>query len=363
MSGARLYAAAPQCLWGMERRLESTPIHTNRETEENGVSIMITGGTGFLGSYLARYLVKEQGRKDVVIFEKNLRPERIADIIDDVTVVQGDVQEPLEVTEALRAHDVDRILHLAFIAGSEEPGRALPYLRFQCGATATVYECARLHGIKRVVNASSHAVYGSQSGPALKEDDKTDPGSQLYGACKIWTEHVAQNYNQRYDMEIISLRLQSAYGIGRVARARDWAAGMMGEAMWKKPNYRANAELAALGQPVDMPLGDGIDDFIHAADSAQAFWLALTADKPKHFVFNVAGEHRPVGDYTDILRRLLPEATVNVTQQGRNPTLLDSTRIREELGFAPQYTLEQGLTAYVNEVRRGAGLPDAVPLG
>src|SRR5690349_13395641 len=119
---------------------------------------MITGGTGFLGSYLARYLVKKQGRTDVVIFEKNLNPERIRDIHDRVTVVQGDVQEPMEVLEAMQQHDVDRVLHLAFIAGVEEPGKALPYLRFQCMATANVYECARVAGIKRVVNSSSHAV-------------------------------------------------------------------------------------------------------------------------------------------------------------------------------------------------------------
>ena len=113
---------------------------------------MITGGTGFLGSYLARYLVKDLGRTDVVIFEKYLSPDRIHDIHDRVTVVQGDVQEPMELLEAMQQHDVDRIMHLAFIAGVEEPGRALPYLRFQCMATANVYECARLHGIKRVVN-------------------------------------------------------------------------------------------------------------------------------------------------------------------------------------------------------------------
>ncbi len=325
---------------------------------ESDVSIMITGGTGFLGSYLARYLVKDHGRKDVVLFEKNCNLDRVADIVDDVTIVRGDVQEPLEILEAMRTHDVDRVLHLAFIAGSEEAGQALPYLRFQCMATANVYECARLHGIKRVVNASSHAVYGSRSGPPLKEDDALAPGAQLYGTCKVWTENVAENYNKKYDMEIISLRLQSAYGIGRVNRARDWAAGMIGTSMWKQPNYRANAELAALGQPVDMPPDAEMDDFIHSIDSAQAFWLAATVEKPRHFAFNVSNELRPIGDYTRILRQLLPEATINVTQRGRNPTLLDSSRIRSELGFVPRYNLEDGLRAYVAEVRHNVGCPE-----
>jgi UDP-glucose 4-epimerase len=313
---------------------------------------MITGGTGFLGSYLARYLVNEHGQGDVVIFEKNLNVARIRDIHDRVTVVQGDVQEPQELLEAMEGHNVDRVMHLAFIAGTEEPGRALPYLRFQCMATANVYECARLRGIKRVVNASSHAVYGAHTdGRPVAEDEPVRPGGQLYAACKVWTEHVAENYNQRYGMEIVSLRLQSAYGIGRVHRARDWAVGMLNPNGWKKPNYRANAELAAMGEAVSMPPDHEIDDFIHASDAAQAFWLAATTDKPRSAIYNVAGEHRPIGDYTRILRGLLPGAQISVAPQGRNPTLLDSTRIREELGFRTNSPLEIGLPAYVHEVQ------------
>lgn len=323
------------------------------------MAMMITGGTGFLGSYLARYLVKEHGLKDVVIFDRNPNSDRIKDIQDRVHVVQGDVQESLEVLEAMRKYNVDRVVHMAFIAGVEEPGKALPYLRFQCMATATVYECARLHGIKRVVNASSHAVYATPTdGRPVSEDEPVRPGGQLYGACKVWTENVAENYNQRYGMEIISLRLQSAYGIGRVGRARSWAAGLLNSSGWKQPNYRANAELAVLGQPVTMPPSNQVDDFIHAEDTAQACWLAATVQKPNHFVFNVSNEHRPVGDYTRILQNLLPEAKVTVSAQSRKPTLLDNTRIREELGFAPKYPLEIGLPVYVNEVAREAGLPE-----
>lgn len=318
------------------------------------MAILITGGTGFLGSYLARYLVREQGRKDVVIFEKFLNPGRIADIVDEVTVVQGDVQEPLEVLDAMKQHEIDCVMHLAFIAGVEEPGKALSYLRFQTGATANVYECARLAGIKRVVNASSHAVYGARFDRPVTEDDAPRPGGQLYAACKVWTEHVAENYNQRYGMEIVSLRMQSAYGIGRVQRARDWAAGLLNPDGWKKPNYRANAELAALGQAVSMPPDEEIDDFLHASDTALAFWLAATVDKPKSWVYNVANEHRPIGDYTRIMRKMLPEASISVGPQPRNPTLLDSTRIREELGFAPRFPLELGLPAYIDEVRQKA---------
>ncbi len=322
------------------------------------MAILIIGGTGFLGSYLAQYLVKEQHRDDVVLFERNLQPERIAAIHDRVKVVHGDVQEPLELHAAMKAHDIDTVMHLAFIAGGEEPGKALPYLRFQCMATANVYECARLNGIRRVVNASSHAVYGARNDRAVTEDDALRPGAQLYATSKVWTEHVAENYNSRYGMEIVSLRLQSAYGIGRVHRARDWAAGLLNRNGWKKPNYRANAELAAMGEAVTMPPSDEIDDFIHAADSAQAFWLAATAQKLESHVYNVSGEHRPIGDYTRLLRELLPEAEIAEASLPRNPTLLDNTRIREELGFEQKLPLELGLRAYVEQVRRMARAAD-----
>jgi UDP-glucose 4-epimerase len=316
------------------------------------LAIMITGGTGFLGSYVARYLVKEHGLTDVVIFDRSPDPDRIKDIQDQVTVVQGDVQEPLEVLGAMQKHNVDRVVHMAFIAGVEEPGRALPYLRFQTTATATVFDCARLHGIKRVVNASSHAVYTARKdGQPVSEDEPLRPSGGLYGACKVWTEHVAENYNERYAMEIISLRLQSAYGVGRVDRGRVWTGGLLNTSGWKQPNYRANAELAALGHEVTMPPDSQIDDFIHASDTAQACWLAATADKPKQYVFNVSNEHRPIGDYTRILKTLLPDVKVSVSDKVRTSlTLLDNTRIREELGFAPEYSLEKGLSAYVDEV-------------
>ncbi|MDG2005045.1 MAG: NAD(P)-dependent oxidoreductase [Novosphingobium sp.] len=313
---------------------------------------MITGGTGFLGSYVARYLVKEQGLGDVVIFDRSPDPDRIADIQDQVTVVQGDVQEPLEVLGAMQQHNVEQVVHMAFIAGVEEPGRALPYLRFQTTATATVFDCARLQGIKRVVNASSHAVYtASDDGIALTEDEPLRPSGGLYGACKVWTEHVADNYNGRYEMEIISLRLQSAYGIGRVNRAKTWTGGLLNTSGWKQPNYRANAELAVMGRPVTMPPDEQIDDFLHAHDTAQACWLAATAQMPEHCVFNVSNEHRPIGDYTRILKDLLPSAKVTTSDKVRTSrTLLDNTRIRDELGFAPKYTLEKGLRAYIEEV-------------
>src|SRR5262245_11689433 len=147
--------------------------------------VLITGGTGFLGADLARHLVREVGLEGVVLFDQYPRPDRVAEIRDRVTIVRGDVLEPQELLAALRRHNVDRVIHLAFILGQPDPERLVPYLRVQCMGTANVFEAARLHGAARVVYASSVAAYGLKpiGTPPVDEDVPPAPDT-YYGISK-----------------------------------------------------------------------------------------------------------------------------------------------------------------------------------
>jgi nucleoside-diphosphate-sugar epimerase len=322
------------------------------------MAIMITGGTGFLGAYLARHLVQEKGCSDLVLFDRFPDESRIEEIVDQVHVVRGDVLEPQEILEALDRYDVDRIVHLAFLTGNAREGKVIPYLRMQCMGTANVFDAARIHGIKRVCSASSVAVYGAPVDRSLTEEDPARPVG-LYGVSKLWSEGVAETYNGEYGMEIISLRVCASLGLGRLGRASH-ASGLIPPE--EQAHFMAYPELAALGQPVTMPPDDQITDFIYAADGAEVWWLALEVERPKHFVFNMRAEQRPVGDMTRHLRRLLPEAEIRVgTQPGLMMQLMDNTRLVSELGFEPRYSLETGLEDYVNRVRHRAGLPPVTP--
>jgi nucleoside-diphosphate-sugar epimerase len=311
------------------------------------LAILITGGTGFLGSHLARRLVLDEGRDDVVLFDRFPSDERISDIRDRVAVVTGDILEPQELLATLKRYDIDRIAHFAFMAGTAHPEKIVPYSKLTCVGTATVFEAARIHGIRRVVNASSMAVYGKTRGDDLTEDDAPQP-TFLYGAAKLWTEHLADVFNGQHGMEILSLRVCATMGPGRLNRA-SLVAGLMGP---EYVHFMALPEVAALGQPVTMPPDDQPTEYLYAADAALAFALALAAPRPEHSVFNLKAERRLIGELTSNMRRLLPDAQIEVSAElSSGEWLISNDRLRSELGFEPRYTLETGLEAYLEQVR------------
>src|SRR5260370_9511015 len=95
------------------------------------MAIMITGGTGFLGSYLTRHLVREKGisGKDLVLFDRYPSRERIGEVLDQVNLVTGDITEPIELAAAVKQYNVDQIYHLAAILGVPAPGEAVSAMK------------------------------------------------------------------------------------------------------------------------------------------------------------------------------------------------------------------------------------------
>jgi UDP-glucose 4-epimerase len=325
------------------------------------MAVLITGGTGFLGSYLTRHLLREKGvaGKDLILFERYPNKERIADVIGDVVLIQGDVTEPTEIMAAITNYEVDQVYHLAAILGDPAPTQVVSYMKVMCDGTLNVFEASRVLGVKRVVYASSVAVFGRASfrgkkeSDELDEDDPPSPGS-FYGMCKLYSENLAALYGKRFGLETVGLRPTSVFGLGRGARG-SWASGLLPP---QGVHYMVLPELAALGKPVEMPPDDTESDWIYAADAAEAWYCAMNAPKPPRLVYNLAAERRRMADVTAHLRRLLPEAQIGVsTKRVRTTPNMNCQNLRRDLGFEPRYNMETGLTDYLNIVRKAAGLP------
>lgn len=325
------------------------------------MAIMITGGTGFLGSYLTRHLVREKGitGKDLVLFDRYPSRERIGDVLDQVNLVTGDITEPIELAAAMKTYNVDQVYHLAAILGDPAPGQVVSYMKVMCDGTLNVFETARVMGVKRVVYASSVAVFGrgsmrgKQPGEELDEDAPPSPGG-FYGMCKLYSENLAALYSRRFGLESVGLRPTSVFGLGRGVRG-SYASGLL---LPQDVHYMVLPELAALGKQVAMPPDDTESDWIYAADAAEAWYRAMTTPKPPRLVYNLAAERRRMADVTAHLRKLLPEAEIGVDEKRVVTTPnMNCQNLRKELGFEPKYTMETGLTHYLNMVRRNAGMP------
>jgi UDP-glucose 4-epimerase len=325
------------------------------------MSIMITGGTGFLGSYLTRHLVREKGisGKDLILFDRYPNKERIADVLNEVTLVTGDITEATELAAAIKSYGVEQVYHLAAILGGPTPTQVVPYMKVMCDGTLNVFEMSRILGVKRVVYASSVAVYGRRSfrgknpGAELDEDDPPSPAG-FYGMCKLYSENLAALYTRRFGLQTVGLRPTSVFGLGRGARG-SYASGLLAP---QDVHYMVLPELAALGKSVEMPPDDTESDWIYAADAAEAWYCAMNTPAPARPVYNMAAERRRMADVTDHLRKLLPEAQIGVSEKRVWTTPnMNYRNLRKDLGFEPRYTMETGLTHYLNMVRQGAGLP------
>lgn len=325
------------------------------------MAVLITGGTGFLGSYLTHLLVREKGveGKELVLFDRYPNHDRIADVLDRIVLITGDVTEPSELTAVMKTYNIDQVYHLAAILGEPSPAQVASYMKVMCDGTLNVFETSRIMGVKRVVYASSVAVFGRASlrgkppGAELDEDAPPSPMG-FYGMCKLYSENLAGLYSRRFGLETVGLRPTSVFGVGRGARG-SWAAGLHTP---MDVHYMVLPELAALGRPVQMPPDDTESDWIYAADAAEAWYRAMNTPKPPRLVYNLAAERRLMADVTAHMRKLLPEAQISVSEK-RVPTVpnMNCQNLRNELGFEPRYSMETGLTEYVNAVRKTANLP------
>lgn len=323
------------------------------------MTVMITGGTGFLGANLAHLLVRDKGEARVVLTDLAPDYEAVKGIQDRVTVVLADVLELSELLDVMREHNVDRVAHFAYLQGPAVDANPARAIRVNCMGTTNVLEASRLQKVKRVVYASSIGVYPVRKNLTDKEVNEEMPiqPNSLYGACKMFNENVADFYWKKYGLDSIGLRPTAVFGIGRTqSRLRSHGEGWQLKVDLTAGGLVAAPGALAQGFPVVMPPDEQEVDWIYGADLAEAWYCALMVEKPAHRVFNVAAERIKVGDLTRYLRKAFPQGKITVSRDpGVAMPLTSTERLRKELGFRPRYTLEKMMAEYLAGLRAGTG--------
>ena len=316
-------------------------------------TVLVTGGTGFIGSYVAEDLLAHG--HEVVAYDLSTDPRILKKlgIADDVEIRRGDVTDSTDVVRAVRETGATHIVHLAALLTTTARENPRLAMRVNIEGTNNVFETARTlsEQVERVAWASSAAVYA----PPTNYDDGSDwwvteedlvyPDT-LYGATKEYNEHQARVYHEDFDVSHVAVRPTVAYGPYRETGGSAFLANIV-----EKP---------ALGEAFSVEYGDQAIDWQHVRDIAQSFRCAAFAPEEDltQRVYNVRGELATIREAAEAVQRIIPEADLTVSDEGELPWTqkLDMTKAQEDLGYDPEYDLESGFRQYIDVLREEAGL-------
>lgn len=312
------------------------------------MTVLVTGGTGFIGAPTVRRLV-ERGERvvsfdlvpDHAALERVLEPEQIS----SVTVIRGDVRDLAHLGRIVSEHGVDRIVHLASLLVPESQANPLLALEVNCVGTLNMFETARIHGLQKVAWASSMAVFGylgdERRGERITESTPLTP-DHVYASCKAFAEHLASDY-AHHGVDSLGLRVNLAYGVGKVR-----GQGMFTHELIERPVLEGMALV---------PYGDDTFDWQYVDDVALAFELAAYAAPADLPVMNLSCSTHTVREAVSVMERLVPAADFKVEPGYIGfPNNVDGSAFAEHTGFRPAWSLEAGLGQVVEAVRRTQGV-------
>jgi nucleoside-diphosphate-sugar epimerase len=321
-------------------------------------TILVTGGSGFIGSYILRALA-ERGDRVISLDVREPGPEAawlLRPVADRISYVQGGVDSLTSVVAAVKTHQPGAIIHAAAITNpvllSKQPALAL---KVMVEGSFNVLETARLFEIPRLVYLSSIGVLPAVqyqpidvNHPVLLATE--GPGSSFYGAAKVSVEAFCWAYRQSFGLDFIILRPSAVYGFGM-----QWP-------LFVKPMV----ENSVRGRPTRFEHGREFPrDYTHAADVAQLAVKAIDipADAVQDRVFYGA-TGRPLvtaGQVAETVKALIPGADIEIgsgLSEGdlleiRYRGVLSIQNGQEQLGYQPQFAdIQAGIEEYIATYRR-----------
>lgn len=307
--------------------------------------VLVTGGSGFLGAYVARDLISGGHEVSVVdVGGSGLLGEIVGGDLGPGAVppvIRLDVSDAGGLLRLARERQVTAIVHLAGLLSLECQRAPLQGALANVVGTASVFEAALALGITRLVWASATAVLGGS--PLVGGGQPFDP-QNFYGMYKAVNEMQAHRYFADFGVPSTGIRIAMGYGYGRIGGRSSWIGKLM-----------ANP---ALGQPTVVTGGDVQVPWVYIEDASSAVVRALEAEPSGCRIYTCAGDLRWKHEVADFVTSVLPGSRISIVgPDERYPVNLDGDALRSGLGWEPAYRMEDGVLATINRFRGAAGLP------
>ena len=318
--------------------MSSEKINVTETPHIEGGEILVTGGGGFIGSYVIDIL---KNKYDLVIVD-NIKP-----ISNDVKFYQIDLCNPFSISK-----DFDTCIHLAGIVGGIQYFTKHPVenIRDNPRITANVFDACINSGIKHVIYTSSSVVYQYQTNFPTMEAEvyNSPPPSSAYGLSKLIGEQFCKSYHEQYGIDYTILRPFNAYG-PREAPDMEYA-HVIPQLIKKVLNKQYPVEIYGSGEQTRT--------FTYGTDIAMAYKLCLENKTAINEIFNVAGDEElriidvlqmiweKTGQSKELKIKNLPPFKDDV--QRRFPSNL---KIKEKLDWKPQISFGKGLEMTIEWIK------------
>ncbi len=328
------------------------------------MSVLVTGGAGYVGSHIVRLL---QERGDEVIVVDDLSTGDAARVsgaeLIQLDLAGDDAWQVL--TDKMIDQDVDTVIHLA--AKKQVPEsvkRPAHYYRQNVGGLANVLRAMYDAGVNDIVFASSAAVYADAGAQRISEDDATEPASP-YGRTKLIGEQLLSDAKVGWGLNPVSLRAFNTAGAGWPDLAETDAANLIPAVL---DRLEGDGTPVVYGDNYQTPDGTAVRDFVHVLDSAQAHIAAMDALRAGTLsgdVFNVGtGRGTSVEQILNEMRGVSGWDFGEVVEVARpgdlGEVIADNTRLTQDLGFTPTRSVGQ-IVRSAWDARQAGPRPVTVP--
>ena len=308
------------------------------------MSVLVTGGAGYIGSHTVRQL---QSRGDEVVVLDTLEFGH-RELIPDVELVVGDVADRELVAETVARFGVDSVVHFAAYKAAgesfEDPGR---YFLNNVAGTAHLLEALHRNEVSAVVFSSTCAVYGTPEHSSVSEEAPVRPESP-YGESKALVERMLRWYDTCHGLRSVSLRYFNAAGAAMDGSiGEDWTRTLNLVPVAMKALLDKRPAVEVFGTDYPTPDGTAIRDYIHVDDLASAHLKALDylAGRGPTTSLNLGtGTGSSVRQVLEAAGRAAGRAVpaVDAPRRAGDPVALwaDCSRAQEVLGWKARYGLD-----------------------
>ncbi|MFN2438969.1 MAG: NAD-dependent epimerase/dehydratase family protein [Chitinophagaceae bacterium] len=300
--------------------------------------ILVTGGAGFIGSYVVEQLIPLNPKK-IIILDNFIRgsKENMKSFINNPVVEfhEGDIRDTVELENCIAG--TDYIFHMAALRINACAASPRDGFEVMLKSTFELAELSVKHKIKKVIYSSSASIYGLAQHFPTPETDNPYNNQTFYGAAKMWGEQLFRSYKFMYGLDYVALRYFNAYG------PRMDTDGKYTEVMIKWLDCIRDGK-----NPLIHGDGSTSMDFVYVKDIAGANLAALQADVTDE-AFNIGNcEETSLKELLDVLLKV-NDSTLKPSfkeENSINPVsrrLADISKAKKILRFTPTVTLEQGM--------------------